>query len=160
MSEKTVSYEVEKALPPLLDDEPDPFLPGPGKMLVLGELGLTGKQNENMLVSCKVVRFTCESKAGDYNNTRGYVEVEPEGLYVHVPVFNPAQLVDEGGDVGILGYVYRQVARELDMSVFKIASERIDRAVAKADTEAAIAARRFDAGTVRKEVAQQQGEVL
>jgi hypothetical protein len=108
-----------------------------------------------MLISCKVTRMTAESKAkaGEYqNDVRGYVEVEPENLWVHVPVMNPAQLVDEGGDASVALYVWRQVARALDMSVVQLAMERADRAMVKVDMERAIAERRAEVKPVRKEV--------
>ena len=131
--------------------------------MILDELKITGKENETLMVKLKVTRFTTESKAkaGEYqNDIRGYAEVEPENLYVHVPVFNPGALVTEEGDAAILAYVYRQVALSMDMAVVKIANERADRAIVKGDTERAIAARRAEVRPVRKEVAGTEAEAL
>lgn len=111
-------------------EDQDPFEKGESTraMLVLDEMGLSGKQNEVLLMSCKVVRFTVESKVkpADYEQARGYVELEPKDLWIHVPVYNPAQLVDNAGSVRLFGEVFRYIARELDLSVFDTASRRLD----------------------------------
>lgn len=124
-----------------------------GAAMVLGEMGLSGDESF-LLVSCRVVEFTVESKVndGNYGSARGYVRLEPENLRLHVPVYNLGECVDDTGNVGLLGAVYRYVARELDRMTFQVATERVDRVVVEREQERAVKEARFDAGTVRKEV--------
>lgn len=146
MSEKSESYEVE---------QPEPFEKDERAQLVLDELQLTGADNEVMMVSCKVVGFTAEAKVqpAQYEQARGYVQLEPKDLWIHVPILNPGQKVTNSGDVEIFGAVFRYIARELDRAVFNVASERVDLRTVKADRAEAKATARFDAGPpVRKEV--------
>jgi len=153
VTENSESYEVE---------QPDPFERDERAKLVLGELQLTGADNEVMMVSCKVVGFTAEAKVqpAQYEQARGYVQLEPRDLWIHVPILNPGQKVTNSGDVEIFGAVFRYIARELDMAVFNVASERVDLRTVKADAAEAKATRRFDTGPkVRKEVPD-KGEVL
>jgi hypothetical protein len=151
VTEKSPSYEVEKELPPL-----DEFDRGERAALVLGEMGLSGKENEVLIVTLDVETLTFESKVQpqDYEQARGYQEIKPVGLKVHIPVYNPAQFVDDAtGNVRLLTYIHKMLARELDGLTFAIASERVDRAVADRDRERRVKESRFDVGTVRKEVA-------
>ena len=153
MTENSESYEVE---------QPEPFERDERAKLVLGELLLSGKENEVMMVSCKVVGFTAEAKVqpAQYEQARGYVQLEPKDLWIHVPILNPGQKVTNSGDVEIFGAVFRYIARELDRAVFNVASERVDLRTVKADAAEAKATRRFDTGPkVRKEVPD-KGEVL
>ena len=153
MTENSESYEVE---------QPEPFERDERAKLVLGELQLSGKENEVMMVSCKVVGFTAEAKVqpAQYEQARGYVQLEPKDLWIHVPILNPGQKVNNSGDVEIFGAVFRYIARELDRAVFNVASERVDLRTVKADAAEAKATRRFDTGPkVRKEVPD-KGEVL
>lgn len=148
MSEKTVSYEVEE-LPPL-----DPFEKGERAALVLAEMGLTGKENEVLIVTLDVETLTFESKVKpqDYEQARGYQEHRPT-FKVYIPVYNPAQFVDDAtGNVRLLSHIHGILARELDGLTFTVASERVDRAVVVREQERAVKEARFDAGTVRKEV--------
>ena len=79
VSEKSESYEVE---------QPEPFERDERAKLVLDELQLTGADNEVMMVSCKVVGFTAEAKVqpAQYEQARGYVQLEPKDLWIHVPI--------------------------------------------------------------------------
>lgn len=146
------------------DDPPpwdDPFMPGPGKLLVMGELGITGGGNEMLMVSGKVLQINVESKAkaGEYqNDTRAYVPIAPDNLHVHILVQDPAQYVDESGDLGLLAHVLGRIARTVDMEVVSVASMRLDRAIAEQDLKAATKPRRADVKP-RKEVPAQT-EVL
>jgi len=97
-----------------------------GRKLILGQWNLIDGQ-ETMMVSCEVAAFTIEAKAGEYQAIRGYAQVEPENLWIHVLVHNPAQLIDESGDVQLFGSVFRYIARELDMAVMDTARNRLDR---------------------------------
>jgi len=148
VTEKSPNYEVDE-LPPLEKEniDPLPWEHGPGTKLVLEAMGLTGDE-QAMLVSCRVVEFTVEAKVndGNYGSSRGYVRLEPEDLRIHVPVYNPRQLVDDAGNVDVFGQVYRYISRELDLAVFDTASRRVDQAVAAKDAEAAVQSQRFDAG--------------
>lgn len=127
--------------------EPLPWEHGVGAQLVLDAMNIES-DDDNLVVSCKVERFTVETKAsdGNYGSARGYAELVPQNLWLHLNVRKPASLVDENGNVGLLEAVYRQVALALDRSVFKVASGRVDVQVAKKDAEAATKARRYDAG--------------
>lgn len=125
---------------------------GPGRALVLEALGLDELRNEVRLITLKVVRFTCESKAGDYQAVRGYAEFEPQDLHIHVPIYDPGQLVKDSGDVDIFAAVFKYVARTLDMEVYAVASERQDVAAAAANAKERTAPKRFDVRDVRKEV--------
>jgi hypothetical protein len=133
LSEKTNGLDEKQAneLPPL------DFEKGPGAALVLGEMGITEK-DEFLLVSCKVEQLTVEAKVrpADYEQARGYASLVPQNLWVHVPIHDPARKVNESGNVEILGAVFRYVARELDLAVFEVASERVDRKVVLADARA------------------------
>jgi hypothetical protein len=129
LSEKTEVYEAEEELPPLFRER------GEWAALVLDKMGLSGKGNEVLMVSCKVVEFTVEAKVNDgaYGSARGYVRLEPENLRIYIPVYNPGQLVDDAGNERLFGQVYRQIARELDQAVYKQASERTDQRTAIQD---------------------------
>ena len=139
MSEKSESYEVE---------QPEPFERDERAQLVLDELQLTGTGNEVMMMRCKVVGFTAEAKVqpAQYEQVRGYVQLEPKDLWIHVPIYNPGQKVNNSGDVKIFGAVYRYIARELDMAVFNVASERVDLRTVQADAKEAKETSRFDTG--------------
>jgi len=129
---------------------PNPFFENdPGRKIILDKWNLTDQGNEILMVTCRVAGFTIEAKAGDYQSTRGYVQLEPEDLKIHVPVYNPGQKIDQAGDVEIFGSVFRYIATELDMAVVDIANRRLDRAIAVQDVKGATAitrARRVDAG--------------
>jgi len=136
--------------------EDDPFEKGEGANLVLGEMGLSGKENEVLMVTLDVETLTFESKVKpqDYEQARGYQEIKPTGLKVHIPVYNPAQFVDDAtGNVRLLTYIHKMLARELDGLTFAIASERVDRAIVQKEQERAVKESRFDVGKARKEVA-------
>jgi len=153
VTENSESYEVE---------QPDPFERDERAKLVLGELQLSGKENEVMMVSCKVVGFTAEAKVqpAQYEQARGYVQLEPKDLWIHVPILNPGQKVTNSGDVEIFGAVFRYIARELDRAVFNVASERVDLRTVKADAAEAKATRRFDTGPKVRKGVPDKGEVL
>lgn len=145
MTEKSPSYEVD-VMP--WEEKSD------RAALVLGEMDITDK-TEFYLVSCKVERFTVEAKVNDgsYGAARGFAELVPKDLWLHVPVYKPGQLVDDGGNVGIFGAVFQYISRELDLQVFGAASRRADLKTAIEDREAEVKTRRFDVGKARKEVA-------
>ena len=154
VTEKSESYEVER--------DPDPFRNDNRAALVLGELKLEGAENEVMLVSCKVESFTVEAKVqpASYEQSRGYVNLVPRDLWIHVPIRNPGQKVNNSGDVEIFGAVFRYIARELDMAVFDTASRRLDMRTAIKDAAEVKATSRFDAGPVVQKEVQSGGEVL
>ena len=133
MTEKSPSYEVDAEAPPWEDS--------PGRALVLGEIhgGLTGAENEVIMISCKVESFTIAAKVqpAQYEQAQGEVSLVPHDLWVHVPIFNPGQLVTNAGNVEILGKVFRYIARELDAAVFDTASRRLDLRTQIADAKAA-----------------------
>jgi hypothetical protein len=110
------------------------------------------------LVTLRVVRFTAESKVkpADYEGERGYAEVEPEDLYIHVPIYDPANLIGPEGDVGLFGRAFHAVATELDMRVVDVANRRADRQIIAADTSARTRPRRFEVKEARKEVSKPQ----
>ena len=130
MSEKSPSYEVDAETPPWEDS--------PGRALVLGEIELTGEQNEVMMVSCKVESFSVTAKVqpAQYEQAQGEVSLVPKDLWLHVPITNPGQKVTEAGNVEILGHVIRYIARELDAAVFDAASRRLDLRTQIADRKA------------------------
>ena len=150
VTENSESYEVER---------PEPFERDERAKLVLGELQLSGKENEVMMVSCKVVGFTAEAKVqtAQYEQARGYIQLEPKDLWIHVPILNPGQKVTNSGDVEIFGAVFRYIARELDMAVFNVASERVDLRTSIKDAAEVKATSRFDTG---RKVVQTKTEVL
>ena len=80
---------------------------------------------QTMLVTCRVVEFTLESKVndGNYGTGRGYWRVEPD-LTVHVPI--KPRVNDEVGDVEILAATYRALARTLDHETYGVVSRRVD----------------------------------
>jgi len=139
--------------------EAEPFARNSRHQLVLDELQLTGADNEVMMVSCKVVGFTAEAKVqpAQYEQARGYVQLEPRDLWIHVPILNPGQKVTNSGDVEIFGAVFRYIARELDMAVFNVASERLDLRTSIKDAAEVKATSRFDTG---RKVVQTKTEVL
>ena len=151
MTEKSESYEVE---------QPDPFEKGERAKMVLGEMGLTGKDNEVLMVSCKVEQLTFESKIQpvQYEQARGYQLIAPQ-FTLHIPIYNPGQMIDDAtGNLGILTHIHRMIARALDQDVvFRTASERLDLRTTIKDAAEVKATSRFD--TVRKEVPD-KGEVL
>ena len=105
-----------------------------GRQLVLEALGIDhDPQNAILMVTCRVAGFTFEAKGGDYQMVRGYFSFEPENLKVHVPIYHPGQLVDEAGDVRILGEVFRYIANQLDMEVVGIYNRRLDRETLEQD---------------------------
>ena len=130
MTEKSESYEVDTDTPPWEDS--------PGRALVLGEMNLTGEQNEVMMVSCKVEEFAVISKVqpAQYEQAQGQISLVPKDLWLHVPISNPGQLVTNAGNVEILGKVFRYIARELDAAVFDTASRRLDLRTQIADAKA------------------------
>ena len=138
---------------------PPPWEHGIGAKLVLDAMNIEEDDNI-LLVSCKVVEMTFESKAGDYQAVRGFWRVAPDNLWAHVPVHDPGKLVDEAtGNVDLLAKVHHVIASALDAEVYTVASERTDRQIAAKDVEAATKAQRYDAG---REVvkAQKTGETL
>ena len=155
MTEKSESYEVEI-------EQPEPFERDERASLVLGELQLSGKENEVMMVSCKVVGFTAEAKVqpAQYEQARGYVQLEPRDLWIHVPILNPGQKVTNSGDVEIFGAVFRYIARELDMAVFDVASRRLDLRTSIKDAAEVKATSRFDTGPKVRKGVPDKGEVL
>ena len=80
---------------------------------------------ETMLVECRVVEFTVESKVndGNYGTARGYWRVEPD-LTVRVPI--RPRIDDETGDMEILAATYRTLARTLDHETYGMVSRRVD----------------------------------
>ena len=128
------------------------------RQVILDDLKIGQVKNECLTVTCRVSSFTFEAKAGEYQTNRGYVQVEPEGLYIHTILHDPDQSVDDDGDVGIFAAVFRQVARAVDAEVFDVASRRQDLRTAQADLDSKTAPKRFDAG---KEVTRKKdGESL
>jgi hypothetical protein len=142
--------------------EPPPWEHGIGAQLVLDAMDI--EEDENiLLVSCKVVEMTFESKAGDYQAVRGFWRVAPDNLWAHVPVHDPGKLVDEAtGNVDLLARVHHVIASALDAEVYDVASQRANVQATAADTKAATKTRRFDAGGTRKGVvaAEKTGESL
>jgi hypothetical protein len=131
MTEKSEEYKV--------DTEKPPWEESPGRALVLGELELTGKANEVMMVSVRVEAFTVEAKVqpAQYEQSRVYAHFAPENLHIHVPVSNPGQHIDGAGDVSLFGYVARYIAREVERVGFRIANERADLRTVEADKKSA-----------------------
>ena len=130
MTEKSPSYEV--------DTETPPWENGEGRALVLGEMGISDKPGEVLMVSCKVEEFAVISKVqpAQYEQAQGQVSLVPKDLWLHIPITNPGQLVTNAGNVEILGKVFRYIARELDAAVFDTASRRLDLRTQIADAKA------------------------
>jgi len=103
--------------------------------------------------------FTVESKAGPYQATRGYQPFDAN-FHLYLPIHNPHKLVNDAvGNLDILAQAYRTIARALDLTVFQVASERVDLQTLEADKQQEIRVRRIDAGReVRKP--EPAGEVL
>ena len=131
MTEKSESY-----VPDSVIDEM-PFEDTPGRQVVLGAMGIEGEQNEVALVSVRVEAFTVEAKIQprQYEQSRVYGSFVPDNLYIHIPITNPGQLVDNAGNVGLFGKVLRYVAREVERAGYKIASERVDRRTVEQDKQ-------------------------
>ena len=140
---------------------PDPFA-GPNriKQIILDDLGLGGSE-DTLLATFRVRSLTFESKAkaGEYQNeARGYLQLEPENLRLHIPIYNAMQEINDGGNLDLLGKIVRRIGRELDMQVAGVARDRVDCKTERADKEAQSGVR---LKTKRKEVhAQPKGEVL
>ena len=130
MTEKSPSYEV--------DTETPPWENGEGRKLVLGEMGISDKPGEVLMVSCKVEEFAVISKVqpAQYEQAQGQVSLVPKDLWLHIPITNPGQLVTNAGNVEMLGKVFRYIARELDTAVFDTANRRLDLRTQIADARA------------------------
>lgn len=142
----------------------DPFVPTENEKLVLDELGLSGKRGETLMFTCKVLRFTVESKVSgvtNYENARGYMELEPAGHYLHIPIQDPARLVNGDGDLGIMKAAIHQIATMLDMAVSEVAHRRTDRQIVSDEIAARTAPSRADVKkVVRKEAKKEEGVLL
>ena len=125
----------EKVPDAVIDEKP--FEDTLARHVVLGAMGIEGEQNEVALISVRVEAFTVEAKIQprQYEQSRVYASFVPENLYIHVPVTNPGQLVDNAGNVGILGKVMRYLASEVERTGFRIASERVDRRTVEQDKQ-------------------------
>ena len=136
--------------------DPKPFEDTPGRQVVLGEMGIAGKEGEMILVSVRVEQFTVEAKIApaQYEQSRVYASFVPENLHIHVPVSNPGQWVDNAGNVGLFGHVARYIAREVERAGFRVASERVDLRTKNQD------AKEEKKGGVKIGQSAAQGEVL
>jgi hypothetical protein len=150
----------EQELPPLFPEK------GPVTEFIMESLGLDEEGQDTVIVDLEVKTITVESKLGDqnYGNGRGYWELKPTGLHVHVPVHNARQVInDDQGDLAILAQVHRQVASALDGQQFAVVSRREDRKIMSDDAEAYAASKRFKVSRQqRREVKTEKpkGEVL
>lgn len=137
--------------------EDDPFEKREGARAVMEMMDVTGRAGEYALITLRVMELTAESKVkpADYEGARVYQRFDGNGFLVHIPIYDPEQLIDDTtGNVGVLAHVHKVLARQLDGVAVAIANERLDRRIAAADRERAVKEARFDVGTVRREVQQ------
>ena len=118
--------------------DPKPFEDTPARQLVLGAMEIEGEQNEVVQVRVEVKGFWIDSmiKPADYEQVKIHGEFIPENYRtIYVNVTNPGQLVDNAGNVRLFGHVLRYIAREIDRSGFRVASERVDRRTVEQDKQ-------------------------
>ena len=135
--------------------EVDPFQTGPGKQVILDLLGIDAeRENQIMTVTCQVTEFTVEAKHGPLSAAgRGYCQLKPENLQVHINIDDPAKAVREEDDLDILATVIRSVAAKVNAAVLMAVHQGVDAKIAADD----LARRTSNTGVqikgkVRKEV--------
>ena len=113
-----------------MDEKIDPFAESEDPS-ILYVLKRWGEMGDSLVIEGRVEAMTAtwELKRGEYNseNLRSHSRYLPDNLKCDIIIRKPeAEIVTAGGDIGIVGAVFRQFARELGNATFQLMVQHMD----------------------------------